>query len=415
MSNILNNQSIINSNFQYVNTLLNARPAPCTSVVKVGCAITADGDGNTTVPGKLAIGNTVLGTQILKPSTNPPAGSTYLYAKLGTDLWCALAPDGTETCLGGSGSMTWPATPGAAVCTGTPCNAWGSSVTLGTAATANTGTSGANVPLLSTANTWSLLQSFSGGISTGATAPAVTAGTGGVLAGAEGTAPSVCPASAVDCLYWDSTQHGPMLSRNNGSYLPIPQAPASTTSGHAVLFNATNGGLLSDAGAAPALATNFIAGAGALTGPASPLTIGTIASHAAGDYATSTAFVAGAGALTGPTSPLTIGTAASHSFIYAGTVALNATNLGTASLGANSCTTPYAATATGVASTDAVIITANANISGITGYGAATADGLALYWYPGSGVINWVACNKTGTTIAISNSTYPTINQLVLR
>lgn len=40
---------------------------------------------------------------------------------------------------------------------------------LGTAAFRNTGTSGANVPLLSTANTWSSLQTFSGGVSIGGT------------------------------------------------------------------------------------------------------------------------------------------------------------------------------------------------------------------------------------------------------
>lgn len=68
------------------------------------------------------------------------------------------------------------------------------------------------------------------------------------MAGAEGTVPSVCAASAVDCLYWDSTQHGPLLSRNNGSYLPIPQGPASTTANHAAIWNATNGGLLADSG-----------------------------------------------------------------------------------------------------------------------------------------------------------------------
>jgi len=59
-----------------------------------------------------------------------------------------------------------------------------------------------------------------------------------------------------------------------------------------------------------AAATSFIAGAGALTGPASPLTIGTAAASAVGDFATAAKFIAGAGALTGPASPLTIGTAA---------------------------------------------------------------------------------------------------------
>ncbi len=59
-----------------------------------------------------------------------------------------------------------------------------------------------------------------------------------------------------------------------------------------------------------ALASSFVAGAGALTGPAAPLTIGTAAANATGDFASSSDFIAGAGALTGPAAPLTIGTAA---------------------------------------------------------------------------------------------------------
>jgi hypothetical protein len=34
----------------------------------------------------------------------------------------------TSACFGGSGSMTWPAAAGIAVCTGTPCTAWGTSL-----------------------------------------------------------------------------------------------------------------------------------------------------------------------------------------------------------------------------------------------------------------------------------------------
>jgi trimeric autotransporter adhesin len=36
---------------------------------------------------------------------------------------------GTSSDCGGGGSMTWPSTPGIAVCTGTPCSAWGTSLT----------------------------------------------------------------------------------------------------------------------------------------------------------------------------------------------------------------------------------------------------------------------------------------------
>lgn len=58
--------------------------------------------------------------------------------------------------------------------------------------------------------------------STGSSPPAVTAGTGGVEAFGEGTAPSVgCPAAGVDCVYADSTTHRLMLSNNNGTASPI--------------------------------------------------------------------------------------------------------------------------------------------------------------------------------------------------
>ena len=81
-------------------------------------------------------------------------------------------------------------------------------------------------------------------ISSGTGAPAVTAGTGGVDAFKEGTAPSVCAASAVDCVYADSTQHGLLASFNNGAYLPLPQGPATSTVGTGACWNSTNGGLL---------------------------------------------------------------------------------------------------------------------------------------------------------------------------
>ena len=90
-----------------------------------------------------------------------------------------------------------------------------------------------------------------GGVSSGTSPPSLTAGTGGATAAAEGTAPSVGAAAGVDVLYASSTQHGFLASFNNGSFLPLVQGPASTTSGNAVLWNSTNGGLLSDAGYVP--------------------------------------------------------------------------------------------------------------------------------------------------------------------
>jgi hypothetical protein len=102
--------------------------------------------------------------------------------------------------------------------------------------------------------------------------------------------------------------------------------------------------------------------------------------------------------------------------IAGGTAALNQTNLGTgATLAANTCSSSYVLSATGTLSTDVVSVTANANIATIAGYGALTTDGLTIRWYPITDNIDWIACNQTGAAIAISNSTYPSINYMVIR
>lgn len=59
--------------------------------------------------------------------------------------------------------------------------------------------------------------------------PSVTAGTGGVIAFGEGTAPSVCATVGVDCVYSDSTQHALLASFNNGAYQPLVQANTNPT------------------------------------------------------------------------------------------------------------------------------------------------------------------------------------------
>lgn len=118
--------------------------------------------------------------------------------------WLSAGVWGPGTCGGGSGGMTWPAGPGIAFYAGS--SAWGTSLTaanglygvlftssvpsltaLGTAATATVGTSGAMVPLLNGANTWSALQ----------TVTSVT-GTAGVidLSGSTHTRPAVVVATA---------------------------------------------------------------------------------------------------------------------------------------------------------------------------------------------------------------------------
>ncbi len=60
--------------------------------------------------------------------------------------------------------------------------------------------------------------------------------------------PSVCAASAVDCIYADATQHGLLANFNNVGYLPLIQGPASWTTAHVVSTNGTNGGKVADSG-----------------------------------------------------------------------------------------------------------------------------------------------------------------------
>jgi len=83
-------------------------------------------------------------------------------------------------------------------------------------------------------------------ISLGATPPSVTNGSGTAIGTLEGTAPSVCAAAGVDCLYPSSTQHGFLASFNNGSYLPLPQGPATSVAGHLAGWDSSTGGLLKD-------------------------------------------------------------------------------------------------------------------------------------------------------------------------
>lgn len=87
-------------------------------------------------------------------------------------------------------------------------------------------------------------------IQAGNSPPSVTTGTGGVVALSEGTVPTVCAASAVDCMYADPTQHGFLANFNNAGYLPLVQGPATDVSGHWAAFSGTNGGKLVDGGAA---------------------------------------------------------------------------------------------------------------------------------------------------------------------
>ncbi len=67
-------------------------------------------------------------------------------------------------------------------------------------------------------------------LSLGSTPPSLTTGTGASIAGLEGTAPSVCVAAGVDCLYADSTAHAWKVSYNNATAYPISRVIVTGTS-----------------------------------------------------------------------------------------------------------------------------------------------------------------------------------------
>jgi hypothetical protein len=112
---------------------------------------------------------------------------------------------------------------------------------------------GASGTIIQTPNTGATLDvsgfaTLPGGVASSATPPSVTVGTGGTIAGSEGTGPSVCAATGVDCLWFSSTQHGLLANFNNAGIVPIVQGPNTAASGHVAVFVGTTGGILSDGG-----------------------------------------------------------------------------------------------------------------------------------------------------------------------
>jgi len=103
------------------------------------------------------------------------------------------------------------------------------------------------------------------------------------------------------------------------------------------------------------------------------------------------------------TSPITGGTITGTGTIACATctvtVASGTSALGTSAISANSCATVVTTAATGTLSTDTITWAPNADISGVTGYGVASTDGLKVYPYPTSGNVNWRVCNGTGSSI----------------
>lgn len=84
------------------------------------------------------------------------------------------------------------------------------------------------------------------------------------------------------------------------------------------------------------------------------------------------------------------------------TVASGTSALGTSAIASGACATVVTTSATGVASTDAVIITPNGSIKAITGYIPATTGGLSIVAYPSSNNVNIDVCNWSSASLTPS-------------
>lgn len=161
----------------------------------------------------------------------------------------------TSSPLGGGGALSGNLTLTCATCVTSAASLTSTAFMTGAGSQASQTPSGTSTLDGSGNASFAGTVTAAGGFATGATPPTLTSGTGGAQAFTEGTNPSACAATGVDCLVANSTQHGFLASYNNGSYLPLVQGPASQTTGNVVSWNGTNGGLVADAGF---LATNVV-------------------------------------------------------------------------------------------------------------------------------------------------------------
>lgn len=80
-------------------------------------------------------------------------------------------------------------------------------------------------------------------------------------------------------------------------------------------------------------------------------------------------------------------------------VASGTAALGTSAISSATCATVVTVSATGVATTDVIQFTPNADISGVTGYTPATTGGLTILPYPTANNVNFKVCNWTSGSI----------------
>lgn len=81
------------------------------------------------------------------------------------------------------------------------------------------------------------------------------------------------------------------------------------------------------------------------------------------------------------------------------TIASGTKSLATAEIASEACTSAQTDTATGAATTDAIVWSFDADVTGVTGYAPLSAGGLILYVYPTSDTFNVKVCNPTADPI----------------
>jgi hypothetical protein len=81
------------------------------------------------------------------------------------------------------------------------------------------------------------------------------------------------------------------------------------------------------------------------------------------------------------------------------TVANGTAALGTSSIGSGSCATVVTVAGSGIATTDAITWTFNADPTSTVGYQASTNGMLTIINYPTSNNVNFKVCNNTGGSV----------------
>jgi hypothetical protein len=83
-------------------------------------------------------------------------------------------------------------------------------------------------------------------------------------------------------------------------------------------------------------------------------------------------------------------------------IANTTTTVGTTMIGVNSCSSATAVTMTGMATTSTIVMTPNADVSGVTGWGVN--GGLTIDAWPTANTLNYKVCNQTSSSITPGSS-----------